>query len=139
MVTGRNRIRTNRSAHGSCKLLAHQSHPMILNVQHAVHEAIAAEVRRHFGVSEVPPFSVEVPPNRALGDLAVTIAFQLARALRKPPRAIAQELAGTLTTVPGVARVVATPNGYLNLYLDRAAFLIERVRRAAVVPAPEHE
>jgi arginyl-tRNA synthetase len=70
-----------------------------------------------------------VPPTRALGDLGVAVAFQLARTLRKAPRAIAQELAQALGPIPGVARVVATPNGYLNLYLERPSFLAARVRR----------
>jgi arginyl-tRNA synthetase len=35
-----------------------------------------------------------MPPRRALGDLAVPLAFELARRLRKAPRAIAQEIAG---------------------------------------------
>ena len=66
---------------------------MILTVQRHVHDAIADAVRRQFGVADVPPFAVEVPPTRALGDLAVPVAFELARTLRKAPRAIAQELA----------------------------------------------
>ena len=77
---------------------------MILTLQRQVHEAISEAVRRQYGVSDVPPFAVEVPPNRALGDLGVTVAFQLARALRKAPRAIAQELAAAIT-VPGISRV----------------------------------
>src|SRR5262245_9598334 len=101
---------------------------MILTVQRQVHEAIEAAIRRLFSLEDVPAFSIEVPPTRALGDLAVPVAFQLARTLRKPPRAIAPELATGLGDVPGVTRVVAAPNGYLNLYLDRPGFLIERVR-----------
>jgi arginyl-tRNA synthetase len=101
---------------------------MILQVQRRVHEAIIEAIRRQFNIGEVPPFAVEVPPARALGDLAVAVAFPLARTLRKAPRAIAQDLAGAVGSIPGIARVVAAPNGYLNLYLDRAAFLIERVR-----------
>jgi arginyl-tRNA synthetase len=101
----------------------------MLNVQQEVHRAISDAVRRLFAVPEVPAFAVEVPPNRALGDLAVTVSFQLARTLRKAPRAIAQELAGVLGDLPGVARAVATPNGYLNLYLDRPSFLRERLSR----------
>ena len=99
---------------------------MMLSVQRQVHDAIADAVRRHYGLADVPAFAVEVPPNRALGDLAVTVAFQLARTLRKAPRAIAQELAGALGQIPGVVRSVAAPNGYLNLYLDRPAFLLAR-------------
>src|SRR5438105_2097971 len=109
---------------------------MILSLQRRIHDAIAGAVRDRFGISDVPAFAVEVPPNRALGDLAVTVAFQLARTLRKAPRAIAQELAGALRQIPGVARSVAAPNGYLNLYLDRPAFLLARVRPDAGVRLP---
>jgi len=101
---------------------------MILPVHRRVHEALIGAIRQHFAVADPPAFAIEVPPNRALGDLAVAVAFQLARTLRKAPRAIAAELAGAVGDVPGVARIVATPNGYLNFYLDRPAFLRARVR-----------
>src|SRR6059058_3116494 len=107
---------------------------MILSVQRGIHEAIDSAIRQRFGVAEVPPFAVEVPPNRALGDLAVTVAFQLARALRKPPKAIAQELAGILGALPGITKVVAAPNGYLNLYLDRRPFVLDRLN-ARIAPS----
>jgi arginyl-tRNA synthetase len=108
---------------------------MILTVHHRVHDAIIGTIRQHFGVAEVPAFAIEVPPSRALGDLAVAVAFQLARTLRKAPRAIAQELAGAVGEIPGVARVVATPNGYLNFYLERPVFLRARVR-GEIEPEP---
>src|SRR4051812_43431627 len=112
---------------------------MILSVQRRVHEAIAAAIRRQYGFTDVPAFAVEVPPTRALGDLGVTVAFQLARTLRKAPRAIAQELAAALDAIPGVRQVEAAPNGYLNFSLDRRAFLIARARGevAAETAAPE--
>ena len=100
---------------------------MIVDVQRRVHDAIADAIGRQFGIAP-PPFAVEVPPSRAMGDLAVTVAFQLARTLRKAPRAIAQDVAAAAGRIPGIARLVATPNGYLNLYLERPSFLIERVR-----------
>jgi len=106
---------------------------MILSVHKEVAEQVAAAARGHYGLAEIPPFAIEVPPNRALGDLAVTVAFQLARTLRKAPRAIAQELAGVLGGIPGVTRVVAAPNGYLNLYLDRRDYLLKRLT-GQVVP-----
>src|SRR5262245_30531472 len=107
---------------------------MILPIQRRVQDAIAAAIRG-LGIADVPAFAVETPPNRALGDLAVTAAFQLARALRKAPRAIAQDLAQAVGTIPGIERVVATPNGYLNLYLERAPFLLERVSGTVEAPA----
>jgi arginyl-tRNA synthetase len=107
---------------------------MILSVQRQVHDAIAAAIRRQYALDAVPDFAVDVPPSRALGDLAVTVAFQLARTERKAPRAIAQELAHAVGDIPGVARIVATPNGYLNFYLDRFAFFLPRLRQQ-VAPA----
>jgi arginyl-tRNA synthetase len=101
---------------------------MMLNLERQLHDAIAAAVRRELGVDEVPVFSVEVPPNRAMGDLAITVAFQLARVLKKPPRAIAQQLAPAVQSVAGVTRVDAAPNGYLNLFLDRPRFFLARLR-----------
>jgi arginyl-tRNA synthetase len=113
---------------------------MILNLQRQLHEAIVDAVTREYGLQDVPAFSVEVPPNRALGDLAVTVAFQLARVLKKAPRAIAQQLAPVVSTVPGIARVDAAPNGYLNLFLDRRAFLLARLRNEIEpVPGPREK
>jgi arginyl-tRNA synthetase len=112
---------------------------MILSVQRHVHDTIAGAIRQHFGIADVPAFAVEVPPTRTLGDLSVPVAFQLARTLRKAPRAIAQDLAQAVGTIPGVDRIVATPNGYLNLYLDRTAFIIPRIRQQVPpeIVAPE--
>src|ERR1700735_5539561 len=68
-------------------------------------------------------FAVEQPPNIALGELALPVAFELAKRLRKAPRAIATELAAELTNqLPdGVASVEVAGAGYLNIRLDRAA------------------
>jgi arginyl-tRNA synthetase len=111
---------------------------MIVDVQRRVHDAIAEAIRRQFGIA-APPFAVEVPPSRAMGDLAVTVAFQLARTLRKAPRAIAQDLAAAVGQVPGIARLIAAPNGYVNLYLERPVFLIERVRGQVQPHSPATE
>ncbi len=108
---------------------------MILTVQRLVHDAVADAIRRQFRLDDVPPFSVEVAPTRALGDLAVTVAFQLARTLRKAPRVIAQDIANALGPIPGIARVDVAPNGYLNLSLVRPEYLIRRVRNE-VAPEP---
>ncbi|MCC7418004.1 MAG: arginine--tRNA ligase [Acidobacteria bacterium] len=107
---------------------------MILDVQHRVHDAIAQAVARRYGLAEPPAFGIEIPPNRALGDLAIPVAFQLARMLRKPPRAIAQEIAGLVGPLPGVRRIAAAPNGYLNLYLDRRAYLLARLKGEVAPP-----
>jgi arginyl-tRNA synthetase len=108
---------------------------VILPVQRLINDRVAAAIRSHFDVADVPAFAVEIPPSRALGDLAVPVAFQLARTLRKAPRAIAQELMTALGDIPGVARVAAAPSGHLNIFLDRRAFLLPRVRQQVALEA----
>src|ERR1700729_4057322 len=75
--------------------------------------------------------AVEQPPSIALGELALPVAFELAKRLRKAPRAIATELAAELTAalpeLEGIASVEVAGAGYLNIRLDRAA----TVRRIA--------
>ena len=102
---------------------------MILPVHERIRGELLAALQRlyRFPSDELPAFQLEYPPKRELGDLSTPIAFELARRLRKPPRAIAQELAAGLGNLEGITRVEAAPNGYLNIFIDRVAF----VRRVA--------
>jgi len=105
-----------------------------------VHDSLRAHVTQllaslySLGAGEMPSVMREYPPNRDLGDLGTPVAFELARRLRKAPRAIAQEIAGAFGSLPGVARVAAAPNGYLNFFLERRAFLLERLSRTHDTP-----
>ena len=65
---------------------------------------------------------VNQPPRPAMGDMALPLAMELARKLRRPPRQIAEEIAAALRPVSGVAKVEIAGAGYVNLYLDRAAY-----------------
>lgn len=102
---------------------------MILPVHTLVRQRLHSALQHTFQLdaSALPNIVIETPPRRALGDLAVPVAFELARSLRKAPRAIAQELAAALGAIDGIDRVEAAPNGYLNFFLDRRAFLLARL------------
>ena len=73
--------------------------------------------------------AVEQPPTIALGELALPVAFELAKRLRKAPRAIAAELALELNAelaagqaeLKGISSVEVAGAGYLNIRMDRAA------------------
>jgi arginyl-tRNA synthetase len=108
---------------------------MILPVHRLIRSRLGDALTSIFGLAPAdhPPIAIETPPTRSLGDLAVPVAFELARRLRKAPKMIAQELARGLGAIEGVQRVDATPNGYLNFFLDRGAFL--HARLAGAVPA----
>src|ERR1700704_2839185 len=83
-----------------------------------------------------PPIALEYPPNRELGDLGTPVAFELARRLRKAPRAIAQEIAGAFGSLEGIRHVAAAPNGYLNFFLERRDFLLSRLSPKQPAAAP---
>jgi arginyl-tRNA synthetase len=110
---------------------------MILPVHARVREHLQRALTAAFALdsADQPAIVIETPPRRALGDLAVPVAFELARRLRKAPRAIAQELAAHLGPVDGIDRVEAAPNGYLNIFLARAAFLKTALAGTTSAPA----
>ena len=69
-------------------------------------------------------------PDPKMGDLALTFPFQLARTLKKAPRAIAQEAAPLLSSVEGVVKAEVAGGGFLNLWLDKAAVFAEALHAA---------
>jgi arginyl-tRNA synthetase len=81
---------------------------------------VARAIQERFGVTHQPV--VEVPPRRELGDFATPAPMQLARTLKRPPRAIAEDLAEALRPPRLVREVKVLGAGYLNLFLDRPAF-----------------
>jgi arginyl-tRNA synthetase len=112
---------------------------MILPTQLTVRQRMADAVQRLYDIPATDPvltaIAVEVPPRRALGDLSVPLAFELARRLRKAPRAIAQEIVGAIGAVPGFTRIEAAPNGYVNFFLDRPAQVRAWLQQNVSAPA----
>jgi arginyl-tRNA synthetase len=78
--------------------------------------------------------AVEQPKQSSFGELAIPVAFQLARQLKRAPRQIASELAPGLDQVPGVASVEIAGNGYINVRLDRGVYAESLLR-----PAPPQQ
>ncbi len=66
--------------------------------------------------------SLEQPKQSSFGELAVPVAFQLARQLKRAPKQIAEELAGELRKIDGVAALEIAGNGYINVRIDRGAY-----------------
>jgi len=94
---------------------------LTLAVREAVEKGLGATVER---------VVLERPPNVSLGDLASPVAFDLARSLRRAPRAIAEEIARVVSLPPGVERTRVEGGGYVNFFLERGAFV------AALLEAP---
>jgi arginyl-tRNA synthetase len=108
---------------------------MILPMQDRVRARVRAVLADLYALGDADVnIALESPPNRALGDLATPVAFELARKLKKAPRMIAQEIAARFPAGDGVGRVEAAPNGYLNVFFDRPTFLLQRL---GIVAMPE--
>ena len=94
--------------------------------------SVSAHLKTRYGLDI--PVAAEQPKQPEFGELALPVAFQLARELRKPPRAIAAELAAELPQVEGIAKLEVAGNGYINVRFDRGAY-----GRALMAPAAGKE
>jgi arginyl-tRNA synthetase len=81
---------------------------------------LAAHIREKYGVEL--SVVLERPPEIEMGEAASPVCFELAKRLKKAPRAIAQEIANSLGKIDGIAKVEVAGGGYLNAYFDRGAF-----------------
>lgn len=97
---------------------------MLLEFQRQLGETVRAVAQKQFGVSPTST-SFQPTPKVDLGDLALSIAFELGKKLGRKPRDIASELSPLLSTLPGVARADVAGGGFINLFLDRNAFARE--------------
>ena len=97
-------------------------------LRHHIHERYKTDV----------PIVLERPPKLAMGEVASPLCFELAKRLKKPPRALAQEIANSLKPIEGVARIEVAGGGYLNAFFDRAAFFRARVRRGRRAASAPH-
>lgn len=79
---------------------------------------IASRIRAE-GLSEEDVYAmIELPPNTEMGDFALP-CFRLAKAMRRAPALIAQQIAAEYPTDEIVGEVSAV-NGYVNFKIDRA-------------------
>ena len=93
------------------------------NLEKALIEKIAARYQVNYD-----SLNFTTPPKIELGELALPVAFDLARRIKRPPREIAQELAADAGAIDGVGKVDVAGGGYLNFHLDRAAITRELAR-----------
>ena len=105
---------------------------MYLTLIWRLREALAAHIREKYGVDI--PVVLERPPKLELGEAASPVCFELAKRLKKSPRAIAQEIVLSLPRIDGIARVEIAGGGYLNAYFDRSTFWEALTRSPRAVP-----
>lgn len=109
-------------------------------IETTIKQRILAIIRQkyHMAFDDVP---LETPPTPELGDIALPIAFELAKRLSKStgekqnPRKIAEAITADLAPMDGIARVEIAGAGYINIFLDRPSYL-RQVMRPWQQPAP---
>ncbi len=101
-------------------------------IQTILRTTVTEAAAREFNV-ELTDIPIEVPPKTEMGDAAFPVAFELAKLIKQQtgekqnPRAIAETLKNSLEELDTVARVEIAGPGYLNVFLNRAAFLADNV------------
>ncbi len=90
------------------------------NLEKALLSRIADRYNVHYGL-----LNFTIPPKIELGELAIPVAFDLARKVRRAPIEIAKELASDSEGIPGIGSVDVAGGGYLNFHLDRGSFALE--------------
>ncbi len=109
--------------------MARQETMTITDIQNALREKVRIIAKEKFSV-EPDHIASEIPPKTELGDLAFPIAFELAKLIKQQtgekqnPRAIAEELKNGISEFDFVDRVEIAGPGYLNVFYDRAGFLL---------------
>ena len=101
-------------------------------------ESLRSRVLALFGHA-VDRVVLQAPPKLSMGDLATPIALELAKALKRKPREIAETLAKDMTLPQHVARVTVEGAGYLNFHFDRGAFTASHIRTVMEPPAVNGE
>jgi arginyl-tRNA synthetase len=94
--------------------------PVFHSIEKQVSDAFRAHILIRYGVDTA--VTTEQPRQSDFGEIAVPIAFQLAKQLRQAPKKIAAELADEIGPIPGVASLEVAGNGYINVRLDRSAY-----------------
>ena len=95
---------------------------MLLDLQARLKGALRSMIRTQWNI-DPPDIVLNQTPKVELGELATPVAFELARHLKKPPRAIAEELVAKTGKIDGIERMEVAGAGYINFYLDRAGAL----------------
>jgi len=95
---------------------------MLLDIHTRIKDALRAAISSKWSI-EPPDIVLNQTPKIELGELATPVCFELAKRLRKAPRAAAEELVQACGPIPGVRKLEIAGAGYLNFFLDRGHVL----------------
>ena len=100
-----------------------------------VRSIFSVAVKKKFGLDV--DIAIEYPPRPEFGDMATPVAFEIAKSLRRAPRAIAEELAASIVNPPGIDKVEVAGGGYINIFFNRSAYARSLITRPDGMPDEE--
>jgi arginyl-tRNA synthetase len=89
-------------------------------IEKTISERVAQHVRSKYGIETSG--ALEQPKQASFGELAIPVAFHLARQLKQAPKAIAAEIVAGVGAIEGVSALEVAGNGYINVRLNRGAY-----------------
>src|SRR5262245_26360944 len=104
---------------------------MQLQLHARIKERLTSTVRDKWNI-DPPDVILNQTPKIELGELATPICFELAKRLKKAPKAVAEELIQAAGVIPGVQRIATAGAGYINFFIDRAAMLRESFQELVI-------
>ncbi len=107
---------------------------MFQQIEQRLARVFEEQLTAKFGISA--KVTLEQPKQSSFGELAIPVAFQLARQLKRSPKQIAEDLLAGIRPVPGIAGFEVAGNGYINVRLDRGKYVDLLLRPAMVKPTP---
>ncbi len=93
---------------------------MFYFIEKTISERVSGHVRARYGVDISG--ALEQPKQTSFGELAIPVAFHLARQLKRAPKAIAAEIVAEIGPLEDVAGLEVAGNGYINVRLNRSAY-----------------
>jgi arginyl-tRNA synthetase len=102
-------------------------------VFHSIEKQVESAFRAHILIRYSVELAVnaEQPRQSEFGEIALPVAFQLAKQLRQAPKKIAAELVEEIGPIAGVKSMEVAGNGYINIRLDRGAYAAALLAGAA--------
>ncbi|HXA18060.1 MAG TPA: arginine--tRNA ligase [Thermoanaerobaculia bacterium] len=101
-------------------------------------ETLTARVLTLFGHA-IDRVVLQAPPRLAMGDLATPLCLELAKALKRKPRELAEAMVNGLQLPMFVQSVTIEGAGYLNFRFDRGAFTAAHIRSVMAPASPTGE
>src|SRR5689334_1579259 len=95
---------------------------MLLDMQARIKNALGTAITAKWNI-ESPEIVLNQTPKIELGELATPVCFELAKRLKKAPRAVAEELIAACGEIDGVRKLAIAGVGYINFFLDRGMIM----------------